>query len=94
MAWYTPGYSAPTLPELKLRKDAQVKILREDPSIQTGKHGQASMTWMLSQALGTGGGILLPSQIPLGEMSKPRTVISFAEKEQQMTCILFRPYEG
>jgi len=39
MAWYTPGYLAHTLPELKLRNEAQVKILREDLSIQTGKHG-------------------------------------------------------
>ena len=60
MAWYTLGYLTHTLPELKLRKDAQVKILREDLSIQTGKRGQMFMIWMLSQALGAGGAIPLP----------------------------------
>lgn len=60
MAWYAPGYLAHTLPESKLRKEAQVKILREDLSIQTGNHDQMFMIEMLSQALGAGGGTSLP----------------------------------
>lgn len=78
---------------VKLRKDGRAQILREDISIQTGKHGHMFMIGMLSQALGTGGGSPLPSQITLGEMSKLRTVV-FAAKDQQMLCIVLRPYEG
>lgn len=78
---------------VKLGKDAWAQILREDIAIQTGKRGRMFMIRMLSQALGTGGGSPLPSQINRGEMSELRTVV-FAGKDQQMLCIVLRPYEG
>lgn len=92
MAWHTPGYFAHSLLELKLRKGAQVKVLREDLSIQTGKCGHVLMIWIISQVLDTGGDTL-PSHIPLGEMPKLRTHF-FTIKEQQMPYIFLRQYEG
>lgn len=74
----------------KTQKNTQVKILREDLSIQTGKWGQMFMVGMLAQTLAGGGGTL-SSQVPLGKMPKLRTSFSFAAKEQQMLCILLRP---